>query len=204
MPLRMLLYIAREYENMVPGRTRYSKILCKIPTPSFIVFYNGREDQPAEKILKLSDAYIFKEDNVSELELSVKVININPDKHHQILKKSEVLRQYSEFVKRTRRCEGEERNLEKAVYECIQNGILSDYLERKSREVINMLMESYNYEEDIEVNREEAKAEGKVEGRAEVYFKEMNMSVRDIAEKIGISVGQAEKILINAGLLPQF
>ena len=62
-----------------------------------------------------------------------------------------------------------------------------------------MLMETYDYEKDIEVNREEAKAEGKVE----VYYTEMHMSVKDIAKKVGISVSQTENILIRAGLLPR-
>ena len=203
MPLRMLLYIAREYETTVPGKTRYSKTLYRIPTPSFVVFYNGKEDQPAEKILKLSDAYIFQEDSFPELDLSVRMININPGRHHPILKKSEILRQYSEFVDRTRRCAGEEKGLKDAVYGCIRDGILSDYLERKSKEVINMLMETYDYEKDIEVNREEAKAEGKAEGKVEVYYTEMHMSVKDIAKKAGISVSQTENILIQAGLLPK-
>ena len=46
--------------------------------------------------------------------------------------------------------------LQKAVKECIEKGILSDYLLRKSSEVVNMLMAEYDYEMDIEVQREEA------------------------------------------------
>lgn len=54
MPLRNLLYIAREYEKIIPVKERYKTTLIKIPTPQFIVFYNGQEDYPEEQILKLS------------------------------------------------------------------------------------------------------------------------------------------------------
>ena len=44
----------------------------------------------------------------------------------------------------------------KAIKECIEKGILADYLMRKGGEVINMLLDEYDYETDIEVQREEA------------------------------------------------
>lgn len=45
MPLRDLFYIASEYQVMVDDRSLYSSALQKLPTPKFIVFYNGREQQ---------------------------------------------------------------------------------------------------------------------------------------------------------------
>ena len=43
-----------------------------------------------------------------------------------------------------------------AVKICIEKGILKDYLLRKSKEVINMLIAEYDYDTDIAVQREEA------------------------------------------------
>ena len=40
-PLRMLVYAARQYENTTFSRDIYSKKLVKIPTPELYVFYNG-------------------------------------------------------------------------------------------------------------------------------------------------------------------
>ena len=157
-PLRDLLYIAREYEKIIAVRDRYKTSLVKIPTPRFFVFYNGTEDYPAEQILKLSAAFCETEENIS-LELAVKVININPDKQHEILEKCKVLREYSQFVEATRNYREDEDQLQKAVKECIEKGILADYLLRKSSEVVNMLMAEYDYEMDIEVQREEAAKE---------------------------------------------
>ena len=46
----------------------------------------GKEKWAKEKELRLSDAYIVK-DNEPSLELKVKVINIRPEEHHEILEK---------------------------------------------------------------------------------------------------------------------
>ena len=44
--------------------------------PEFYVFYNGTENYPVNKTLKLSDAFITKPEHVP-LELTVEVLNIN-------------------------------------------------------------------------------------------------------------------------------
>ena len=59
----------------------------------------------------------------------------------------------------------EEEPYKKAIKECIERGILADYLMRKGSEVVNMLLDEYDYETDIEVQREEAREEGREEGR---------------------------------------
>ena len=62
---------------------------------------------------------------------------------------------------------GEEEPYKKAIKECIERGILADYLMRKGSEVVNMLLDEYDYETDIEVQREEAREEGRKLGREE-------------------------------------
>ena len=62
---------------------------------------------------------------------------------------------------------GEEEPYKKAIKECIEKGILADYLMRKGSEVVNMLLDEYDYETDIEVQREEAREQGRAEGREE-------------------------------------
>ena len=59
---------------------------------------------------------------------------------------------------------GVEEPYKKAIKECIEKGILADYLMRKGGEVINMLLEEYDYETDIEVQREEAYQSGEQAG----------------------------------------
>ena len=166
MPLRSLLYIGRAYERLVPPRSRYKKKIVFLPTPEFYTFYNGKEKWEKEKELRLSDAYIVK-DGEPSLELKVKVINIRPEEHHEILEKCQVLKEYSQFMEivQNYQISGEEEPYKKAIKECIEKGILADYLMRKGSEVVNMLLDEYDYETDIEVQREEAREEGREEGR---------------------------------------
>ena len=167
MPLRCLEYVTRLYEHIQNPRDRYSRALKKIPVPVFYVFYNGREDIPAQKILRLSDSFI-KQPETPTLELVVKLININYDKDSQILKSCEPLGQYSRFVEAVRRhiAVDKEHGFENAIKECIKNDILREYLQRKSREVINMLVAEYDYDTDIAVQREESLMLGIQQGEA--------------------------------------
>ena len=149
-------------------KERYKKEIVRIPAPEFFVFYNGEEDAPLEEELRLSAAYEGKAGENS-LELTVKVININLGKDHEILKKCRVLREYSMLIDMIRRNQKAKRDeaVKEAVRECIKKGILSEYLARKGSEVINMLTAEYDYEMDIRVKQEEAREEGREEGRKE-------------------------------------
>lgn len=168
MPLRSLLYLGRAYEQIVPIKDRYRRKLVKIPKPEIYTFYNGKEKWEKEKLLKLSDAF-FLQDGETFVELMVKVININPGEHHEILERCHVLKDYSIFIDTIRKYQdlGTEEPYRKAIDECIANDILADYLKKKGSEVVNMLMSEYNYEQDIEVQREEAYEEGKKLGISE-------------------------------------
>ena len=217
MPLRCLEYVTRLYEHIQNPRDRYSRTLKKIPMPAFYVFYNGVEKFPAKQILKLSDSFIMQSETVN-LELVVKLININYDKDSQILKSCEPLGQYSLFVDAVRRhtAVDKEHGFENAIKECIKNDILREYLQRKSREVINMLIAEYDYATDIAVQREEAGRiafvngikqgkslgliEGKVEGSRQAKLEtaknllHFGLSVENIAQATGLTPAEVEAI----------
>ena len=140
----------------------------KIPIPEFFVFYNGREKIGKEKILKLSDAYIFDsdiditEDNPLSLELTVKVININSDAGNEILTQCKILNEYARFVKAVRefKAKGDEDYMKQAIEYCIENHILEEYLRRKGSDVMGFLCAEYDYEMDMKVQGEEKYQEG--------------------------------------------
>ncbi len=176
MPLRCLMYVAREYEKLIPVRDRYRTMRIEVPRPEFYTFYNGSADYPMETKLHLSCAYP-PSDEKPMLELTVKIININSNKNNPLLTDCRVMREYSRFVEATRKYKGDKNALEEAIRECIANGILTDYLTRKGSEVVNMLMEEYDYDTDIAVQREEAAAEGERRGMK-------------IGEKRGIKIGE--------------
>ena len=58
MPTRCLQYIGRILEKILKMKDRYARLLIKIPTPEFYVFYTGSENLPAIQELLLSDAFI--------------------------------------------------------------------------------------------------------------------------------------------------
>ncbi len=51
-------------------RDLYSGKRIQIPSPRFVVFYNGTEEQPERKILRLSDSF-YRQTEESNLELTV-------------------------------------------------------------------------------------------------------------------------------------
>lgn len=158
--------MGRAYECLLDKRARYRTTLVKIPTPEFYTFYNGEKEQPLEQELLLSDAFITPAGKNS-VELKVKVININSNKAHELLEKCDILREYSQFIDTVRKYSHEEDAIKKAIAECIKQGILAEYLERKGSEVTNMLIAEYDYEEDIEVKQQEARQQGIEHGREE-------------------------------------
>ena len=210
MPFRFLEYIARIYEKITTKDEKFGRKLVKLPVPEFYVFYNGKDDYPTESVMKLSDAFMQLDDELKNqlenenypLEISVKVININVDKENPILKHCEALKQYSEFIEQVRF------NIENAVSEplttaikeAIKKGFLSDYLNRKSTEVQNMLLAEYDYDTDIAVQRKEAFEDGislgekKAKLETAKVLKSAGVEINLIINSTGLSPEEIEKL----------
>jgi len=69
--------------------------------------------------------------------------------------------------------------------ECIRTGILADYLKKKGSEVLNMLIAEYDYDMDIEVQREEAYTDGYSKGK----------TTEEIANALDVSLEEIEEII---------
>ncbi|MEE0693197.1 MAG: Rpn family recombination-promoting nuclease/putative transposase [Lachnospiraceae bacterium] len=167
MPLRFLLYIGRLYETLLAVEDRYKEKRIRLPTPEFYVFYNGEKEYPAYKILKLSDSFLVKERASFDLEVTVHIYNINKGMNPALLERCPILKEYCEFVDVVSKYKGQKEKLKSAIVECMQRGILTDYLSERGSEVTNMLIAQYDYEKDIEVKQKEAREEGKAEGKTE-------------------------------------
>ena len=215
MPFRFLEYIARIYEKITTKDEKFGRKLVKLPVPEFYVFYNGKDDYPVESVMKLSDAFMQLGDDSKlknqlenanyPLEISVKVININVDKENPLLKRCETLKQYSEFIEQVR-CNIESAIPEPfttAIKEAIKKGFLSDYLNRKSAEVQNMLLAEYDYDTDIAVQRKEAFDDGISIGRNEgitLGAQQAKLETAKILKSSGVEIN----IIINStGLSPE-
>ena len=178
MPLRDLIYIARLMEKYVNKRSLYQSGQIRLPAPHFVVFYNGKEERPEDTVVKLSDAYLQKEEE-PELELKVRYLNINQGYNPELMERCRPLREYSEFVSRIRKYAVGETAIgeavDRAVTECIEEGILADFLRGQRAEVIAMSIFEYNEEEEMkklregeqEIGEKRGRAEGKIEGKRE-------------------------------------
>ena len=177
-PLRDLFYIASEYQMLMNGKSLYSSGIQKIPTPKFLVFYNGLERKVPDRMeLRLSDAY---ENPVDEpdLELKVTMLNINAGHNEELMNSCRVLWEYAQYVARVRKYVAEMplgEAVERAITECIREGILAIFLEKNRAEVVKVSIFEYDKEKEekklrkaeYEYGREEGRAEGREEGRIE-------------------------------------
>ncbi|MBC6719390.1 MULTISPECIES: Rpn family recombination-promoting nuclease/putative transposase [Treponema] len=205
MPLRFLQYAARLYERIQNPRDRYLKYLKKIPTPEFYVFYNGEEDYPEKATLQLSDAFMTLPEKPA-LEVVVSVTNINYTKGSRILHTCKPLKEYALFVEAVRKHLklDTENGFKNAIKECIQNDILREYLQRKSREVVNMLIAEYDYDVDIAVQREEEReialqegiSEGSYQAKLETakLMRTHNYPITEICTMTGLSETEVERL----------
>ena len=150
MPLRDLFYISGEYQKLVDLKSLYTSTRLRIPTPNFIVFYNGTEKNEDRWVEYLSESY----ENMSgepNLELKVIILNINVGHNKKLMEECQTLREYAQYVAKVRRYSEEmELNtaVECAVSESIQEGILKEFLQKNRAEVIAMSIFEYNKEEE--------------------------------------------------------
>ena len=203
MPLRFLHYVSDVYREMYPNSELHRRTMLKIPVPHFVTFYNGRDGMNDEEmVLKLSDMF---NDSVSvvgtgfepELELKVRVININPNcgeesddgssadsknrKVPEILNKCHILRDYMTFVNKVNEKKYSE-NMDirtavtEAVDECITNGILSDFFSEHREEVIDVSVYDYDEEGRMRVEREEGRQEERIQNLLSKIIKKVQKS----------------------------
>lgn len=184
MPLRGFLYFARQYEKYVIENecNLFGRKTIQIPTPQYVVFYNGDTWKGERKVLKLSDSFNDKRIR-SCMELEVLQLNINYGHNKEIMEKCRILWEYAVFigkVKTYNKAMPIEEAVNKAVNECIQEGILKEILISHQAEVKDMLLTEYDeektrrlfqkeYEEEVaEVKEEIAKAKEEIAKKDEI------------------------------------
>lgn len=198
MPFRCLEYVTRIYEGIVPIKERYAEKVYKIPNPDFYVVYIGKKELPLEQDLRLSNA--FYEKDGSKLELVVKVKNCSDSKLLPLVGNCDILKQYCQFIEIVEQNYNRvfpKRSFKKAIEIAMEQGILTDYLDRKAREVINMLCAKYDYKMDIAVKKEEAFQDGQEAKAIEAAksFYANGVSVEIIAKALNMTQEQVLQIV---------
>ena len=199
MPLRGLVYLAKEYRTYYDNSDQsiYSRKLIKLPRPQYIIFYNGTEEQPEEKYLRLSDAFE-PAGNGEEpmLECIAKQININYGYNQKLLDTCKRLHDYSYFINEIRANIAEGFILSEAISQamdtCINKEILVDILSKQRSEVYDMLLTEFDEERYERTLRKDALEEGiekGIEKGIEVEKKRLNKLI-----EILLSEGRIEDL----------
>ena len=173
LPLRMLMYLADLYADITKEDNLYGRKKVLIPPPQFIIFYNGEEEQPDRQVLLLSDLYSAEEERHS-LDLETVMLNVNAGHSPELLKSCKTLADYAEYTARVRKYASEmpiEDAVERAVTECIREGILEDFLRKNRAEAKRMSIYEYDQARHIRQEREEAWEDGKQESQRTVAMK---------------------------------
>ena len=115
-------------------------------------------------------------------------------------KNCDILKQYSRFIEIVNQNYDPENKLESfktAIRQSISEDNLSEYLQRKSKEVINMLIAEYSYEDDIAAKQEEAFEDGleaKAIEAAQNLIKLQLLSFEQIAQVEGLSLEKVKEL----------
>lgn len=163
MPLRDLYYVAEEFKKVAPLSKLYGTKRMEIPTPRFVVFYNGTTKQPERQEYRLSNLFTHA-DREPELELKVTVLNINEGCNKDLLSKCESLQGYAVFVEKIRKKltlgMKPEEAVSRAVEECIEEDILADFFVRYKEDVMDMSIWEFDQELHDQAMREDGEAIG--------------------------------------------
>ena len=201
MPLRLMQYAGNLYEKYIKQRklNKYGDTLIMLPVPKLVVFYNGMSEQPAEKILKLSDS--FPEGSDPDIEVRVQMINVNYGKFPEKLKACKPLAEYSWLVaeirkkNKTKDEEGASSAIDQAILAMPDDFVIKPFLEAHRAEVKGMLLTEYNETEAMELFKEDGRREGHKEGRKEGRNEERISAIHNLMEKLKMTADQAMEIL---------
>ena len=130
MPLRGLMYFAELYQKHLTRQDRdlFTTALVKIPTPNFVVFYNGSRDMPDVTKLRLSEAFEIPAEN-GDFEWTATMLNINAGRNKTLLQKCKPLYHYSCYVDRVKTNVRSGMTKENAVSEAVNFAIRNDFLD---------------------------------------------------------------------------
>ncbi len=194
MPIRGVFYFAKLLELFITENHLdiYSSKLQKLPTPRYIVFYNGSAKEQDERILKLSDAFI-KPGGCMECE--ARLLNINYGHNRDLMENCRRLEEYAIFVSTVRKYQQQNKSNPKlaitlAMEECITGNILSDILSKQRAEVFEMLLSTFNkelYEKNL---KEDAFEIGKEAGKELALLELVHdgiLTIHDAAVRLNLS-----------------
>ena len=197
LPLRFLFYISKVYAGMTKDANLYGTKMVQIPTPEFIIFYNGEDENPERMVLKLSDMYERK-DLGAKLELEAVMLNISGDNNTKLKEACRTLKEYALYTDKIRlytKSMSLEDAVERAIDECIREGILEEFLRKHKAEAKEMSIFEYDQEKHMRQEREAAWEEGLSTGVRETVKKlySADVPIETIANALKIDVKEIQE-----------
>ena len=184
-PLRGFFYFADLYKVKYFGKKIYSTRLLKIPTPQYIVFYNGTTNMPDRKELRLSDAFQQPTEQ-PDIEVVAHMLNINYGHNKELMERCQKLKEYAQFIDIIRHYLKEnehwsnEQAISKAIDDCIKNNILRDILQKERLRVMASILSEFDEVGYKEMIRQEAYEDAYEEVYEEISVKSLIEFVQDI------------------------
>ena len=169
MPLRQLQYLGSLYEGYVTKNklNKFGSALIKLPVPKLVVFYNGIQETEDELILNLSDSFEESHRAESDVEVRVRMLNINYGHNHELTDLCRPLFEYSWLIDRIRqnlKIMTIGNALNTSIDEVPEDFVLKPFLKINKSEVSSMLLTEYNEAEVMELFKEDGRKEGVVIG----------------------------------------
>ena len=175
-PLRGFFYFADLYKVKYFGKKIYSTRLLKIPTPQYIVFYNGTTNMPDKKELRLSDAFQQPTEQ-PDIEVVAHMLNINYGHNKELMERCRKLKEYAQFIDiirhylRENKQWSNEQAISKAIDDCIKNNILRDILQKERLRVMASILSEFDEVGYKEMIQDEAIEDGEIRGSIKLAYK---------------------------------
>lgn len=126
--------------------------------------------------MRLSDAYE-KRTGESELELTVKVYNVNLGHNSELLESCSLLKEYAQYVEQVREYTAKglpfAEAVEQTIDDCIRNGILADFLSKNRAEATAVCIYEYNEELHLKNVRMEGMQQGEEQKLIEQIYRKV-------------------------------
>lgn len=187
MPIRGVFYFSRLYEIYIAqhGLDIYGSKLIKLPTPQYVIFYNGDTDKPDRVTLKLSDAFDIPKDSqdmIPALECTAVMLNINYGHNEELLSKCKRLKDYAYFVAKVKELKKTEVSLkdavDRAIDECIKEEVLVDILLKHRTLARNALLTEYDEKKRRRLDRKEGYDDGLLQGMETTLFRLIDKKIK--------------------------
>ena len=213
MPLRGFRYTAELYNKLIYEQDLdvYRRKMIKIPTPQYVVFYNGIERRAEKEILRLSDSFIMP-CSEGEYEWTATVYNINDGHNKDLMNKCKILQEYATMVAKIREFRQKGCDLDMAIEEaieyCLTHEVLKDFLLEHKSEVADMLRMEYDeartmnhlkedyYEEGVKDGKMRGEAIGVMKAKVSLICRNLSAGItaEQIAEFMGEDISFVRKV----------